>query len=183
MIYQTAGISFASGATAISAREQATAPSAMALVSAAHAGTTARIATVRVLAMAAEGVDTSRRVFLGIQSERRHMLAWTLSLILTCPLPYVESCVDVIELNHVHNSNAECTLSQIILWRDGHVAWWCHAPRAGHVRRVGGWYRMDVRHSGRLYRVTAPAYRETWTHHDPEVLDRENVATEFRGGL
>lgn len=111
------------------------------------------------------------------------MLAWTLSLILTCPLPFTESRVDAIELNHVHNSEAQHTLSQVILWRDGHVAWWCHAPRAGHLRKVGGWWRMDVRHQGRLYRVVAPAYRETWTQYDPELLDREIMATEIRSGL
>lgn len=116
------------------------------------------------------------------------MLAWTL-LILTCPSPITVSRVDCIELNHVHNEQAVCTFSQIIVWRNGHVAWWCTARDAGHARQVGGVWRMDVRDKshngipGRLFRVESPSWIETWTQFDPEVLDRENVSREQREGL
>lgn len=104
-------------------------------------------------------------------------------------LPVTTDDVDLIELNHCYNDNGEKVFDQVIFWE------W-HKPSCSH--RIIAWRFAEglhlIRHTrrgyqalwftgGRLRRVRAPCYRETWTQYDPEVHDRKQHAVARRRGL
>jgi len=63
-------------------------------------------------------------------------------------------------------------------WKGGHAA-----PLKRHDR--GGWWISQWKDErDRVWReVAAPMYRETWTHYDPEVRDRQYIPSNQRMGL
>lgn len=86
-----------------------------------------------------------------------------------------ERC-DLIECNHFFDSDGREVFVQHLAWdwhaRHGchHIATWalCKQEQARHCYTSGDWI---VCMKERQFR--APVYRETWTQHDPELLDRE----------
>lgn len=96
--------------------------------------------------------------------------------------------VDIIELNHYHDSRGCRILSQWIFWE-----WRAEF----NAYRVVAWRMANVTHSltssprvslrwrdGEICRrVVANECRETWTLFDPEVRDREFLWREGRRGL
>lgn len=97
-----------------------------------------------------------------------------------------EVLVDRLELQHVHHANQDPTkppplaYRQWILWRWSPsrqrfcVLDWCMADRVRWTlsRSRGDWL-LVVSAEGRLYRVRARTFRETWGMVDSEVLARE----------
>lgn len=93
-----------------------------------------------------------------------------------------QAIVDVCELNHVLPGEGRAGFSQIILWRwcplwnTHHVAQWFLIKEPGDVlveqkgtRRIVTWRGPG----GKVYETNAISFRETRTHYDPEVLDKE----------
>jgi len=100
-------------------------------------------------------------------------------LLLCLTLP--EATCEVLEKNHMHNPAGQHTSTQMIVWRDDHVDWWQFCDPV--VTRHGDEWRCVVWHEGRMWRIRAKTYRETWTQWDPERLDLERWPADRRGGL
>ena len=104
----------------------------------------------------------------------------------------VRDDVDLIEINHLYDEHGKRLLDQLIYYE------WCPTACRYQVRawrllknqaqvprrdwRTGEftatWHDGDV-----LRRVRSTAMRETWTQHDPELLEREFLAKEKRRDL
>ena len=122
------------------------------------------------------------------------LLALALLAVLPPELPHVEDTVDLLEVNHIFDHKGEPYFDQIIFWdwtgdRYAVVAWrqaktsdqWPHW-NFGSKRYVTVW--SD---DGTIRKVTAAAYRETFTQSgwdgDPEVRDQELLPKHERRGL
>ena len=117
----------------------------------------------------------------------------TTALIATATLavsrPDAPTPVDVCEVNHVLFENPEqgTRFTQVILWRwipvwnDHHVAQWmmAEADSITVLRRERHRVTWRDRH-GKVFRVRARTFRETWTRHDPEMLDRAKFSESAR---
>ena len=106
--------------------------------------------------------------------------------------PVSTDWADVIEVNHYYDEHGKHVFDQVIFWE------WRAEESAF---RVIAWrfLRLDNQiprrdpHRGdfvliwadakRLRCVRSPHYRETWTQHDPEVIDRRFFAQKLRRGL
>lgn len=121
--------------------------------------------------------------------------------LLSCPgparagspkLPGTEDRCAMIELNHKYDSNGIHVFDQVIFWdrdpRNGKyhvVAWHLIDPRdENHKRPVCDNHGCStfIMSAGRLVRVSAPLYRESYTDFDPEVEDRK-ITQEWRRPL
>ncbi len=106
--------------------------------------------------------------------------------------PLVCDRVDLIELNRVYDDEGRPAITQMIFWdwtpADGRfhvVAWrlWKQAEMQPTRDWAQGEYVL-LWHDGELLReVRAPAWRESWTQHDPEMEDRRQLAKGERRGL
>ena len=100
--------------------------------------------------------------------------------------------VDLIEVNHFHDECGNRILDQVIFFD------WCPANGRFVVRdwrlikSAALWPQRDWQdesyrcrwHDGPVLReVTAPLYRETWTQHDPEVINRKYLPRSARRAL
>lgn len=109
-------------------------------------------------------------------------------------MPFVGESVDLVELNHFHDAQGHSVYSQVIFWewspsdnRYETRAWKLvgdDLPREG-ITTSNGFCRVRwFDKNERLSRViTAPCFRESWTQHDPERLDRSNVPEHERRAL
>ena len=116
------------------------------------------------------------------------VLAATLMLTIVPYSPPAETHVDLIELNHVYDTDdGHITFDQWIFWD-----WW--PARRRYVCVAWRHYRADdqllhgrlwvlVRHEQGVMRVSADSVIETWTPNDPELDDRERFAPSLRRGL
>lgn len=120
------------------------------------------------------------------------MTVTALLLAVLCILPrspVIETRCDVIELNHFYDENGRHIFDQLIYWD------WCDVACRFQVRAWrmlksrSQWPILDRRRGGyvarwfdgeRLREVRARAFRETWTQHDPELLEREILSNEHR---
>lgn len=101
----------------------------------------------------------------------------------------VRDSVDLIEVNHYHDPRGEEILDQLIFYD------WCRHTRRFQVRawrliksdaqvprrdhRLGVWV-VRWHDEGVLREVTATSHRETWTKHDPELVERDFLPQEQR---
>lgn len=108
------------------------------------------------------------------------------------PEDVVEDRVDLIEVNHFFDERGRLVFDQVIFyeWTATHGryqvrTWRLLKSPAQQPQR--DWRRGDyvtVWHDGDLLRkVRTAAVRETWTQHDPELIDRELLPKECRRGL
>ncbi|PQO45853.1 hypothetical protein [Blastopirellula marina] len=98
--------------------------------------------------------------------------------------------VDLIEVNHLYDSQGRHVIDQLIFWdwnRDHFEirAWRLIKAETQLPRRDWnrGQYVCYWRDMQQLRKVWAPRKRETWTTHDPEVLQRELRPIEARREL
>lgn len=97
--------------------------------------------------------------------------------------------VDLIEVNHFFDEHGKLVFDQVIFYD------WCDDQARYNVRAwrllkkpsqlpKRNWNSGDyvaIWHDGELLReVRAPVMRETWTQHDPELIEREYLAKEKR---
>lgn len=136
----------------------------------------------------------------------------TLATLLLALIPQgdiVADDVDLIELNHYYDGCGQPIFSQFIFW-DWHPRLGTHVVRAwtmadttrtangvlvcrGNTPLIGnrpvptaaGWRLIytDRATGHTLRQITARAFRETWTQHDPEVTDRDRLPTADRTPL
>ena len=102
--------------------------------------------------------------------------------------PPAETHVDLIELNHVYDTDdGHITFDQWIFWdwwpaRRRYVCVaWRHYSQKDYL--LPGMVWTLIRHERGVMRVTADAVMETWTPTDPEVDDRELLDPSLRRGL
>lgn len=100
------------------------------------------------------------------------------------------SVVDCCETNHFYDENGRPIFVQEIYWQwsDDESRYECHAWRLvkepGMVPVKRGRFHESVWFDGeRLRRVRCRAVRQTWTQHDPELLDREKLPQDLRRGF
>jgi len=100
--------------------------------------------------------------------------------------------VDLIEVNHFYDEQGRLQFDQVIYYDwsepDGRyqVRAWRMLKSAAQIPRhdrrrnayVATWYDAD-----QLRRVSAASFRETWTQHDPEMVEREFLPKERRRGF
>ncbi len=104
----------------------------------------------------------------------------------------VKDKVDLIELNHFHDSRGEHVFDQVIFYnwskqmkRFQVVAWRLYKtesqiprPRYDHEGRV--YYKMVWHDDGVLREVIGRQQSETWTTYDPELTERNFLAQDQR---
>lgn len=119
----------------------------------------------------------------------------TLALLLLSILPHetvVREQVDLVELNHKYSDETgDLCLEQIIYyeWKNGRyqvVSWRMlksplMIPYRDHSH--GGYTAVWVDDQNTLRVLRADAFRETFTSHDPELLERTVLPSELRRGL
>lgn len=86
--------------------------------------------------------------------------------------------VDVLELNTMHDAQAQPTYQQVIAWQrmpeDGrlHNVGWRIVGSVGDLpEQHGAGWSVTVYESHRVLRVVAPQIRRSWTQCDPERVD------------
>lgn len=100
--------------------------------------------------------------------------------------------VDLIEINHFFDEKGKLVFDQVIFydWSKTHSRYQVRAWRLLRDRgqyperdwRRGEWWSLW--HDGETLReVRAPAFRETWTQHDPELTERDYLPKEKRRDL
>lgn len=101
----------------------------------------------------------------------------------------VQQSVDLIELNHFCDQDGREVFRQVLFydWSPGHRryivrAWRLVKSESMIPRRHWSPPRYEClwHDDGLLRQVTAPAFRETWTQHDPERANRKIVSEEDR---
>lgn len=106
------------------------------------------------------------------------------------PQPMLCDTVDRVEVNHVYDGLGQSVFSQII-WSDWSAidgrfqvrAWRLIKVQAIVPKRRGGYWVSRWLDGGKRREVRAKQYRETWTQHDPELLEREMLPKKLRTGL
>lgn len=124
-----------------------------------------------------------------------------LSIVATCSLcslslfPAEETLhdqVDLVEVNHYYDENANHIFDQVIFydWSDEHQRFQVRAWRLIKetsqlpTRNLStGGYGMIWNDGQFLREVHARAMRETWTQHDPEMRERTHFPKEYRREL
>lgn len=111
--------------------------------------------------------------------------------ILPAPDPIVDR-VDLVEVNHFYDERGKLVFNQLLFydWRPFQSEYEVRAwrllkgrdQRPERDHRSGEW--VTIFHDGGIFReVRAAAIRETWTQHDPELTERDNLPKEKRRGL
>lgn len=97
--------------------------------------------------------------------------------------------VDLVEVNHYHDARGQHVFDQLIFYdwssqqRRFQVRAWrliksdSQLPQREH--RTGLWL-VRWHDEGTLREVTATSHRETWTRHDPELVERDFLPQEQR---
>ncbi len=106
--------------------------------------------------------------------------------------PILSQRVDLIELNHFVDSDGREVFRQVLFydWSPQHKRFIVRAWRLVKTdslipkrRWAPPGYQCTWHDDGVLRQVSAPQYRETWTQHDPERLNRLTVAEDDRRPL
>jgi len=104
----------------------------------------------------------------------------------------VKDHVDLVEINHFYDEQGRLVFDQVIFydWSDEKM---CYTVRAWRLLKkreqapVRDWktghYRAVWRDGGTWRDVTADSFRETWTQHDPELVNRKFLPKEDRRDL
>ncbi len=114
------------------------------------------------------------------------VLLLTLISIQPSPAEPARDRCDCIELNHFYDSDGRPVFDQIIFWQGQHpIAWrlWKTREQTPWRDREQDGYVTAWTDGERLRVVRANSYRESWTQHDPEFVDREWYCKEQRRGL
>lgn len=127
-----------------------------------------------------------------------------LALILSLPIsPVKADHVAIIELNHVHNDDAEPRFDQLIFWEfrrsvplDGDGPTWSYHVIAWRIveaedyrlrKEQSRWvltlWDRETDESRQLRIIRAVSFRETWTNHDREIEQRTRLHQDYRRGL
>ena len=112
-------------------------------------------------------------------------------ILLVAPPATVDDACDVLEINHVcSQETGEEHFTQLIAWDferfEGRyqVCDWRFLKRNERPARYGDKYRVTFQDTNDQWRtVTAPAYRETWTTWDVELLERDTLKPCQRRGF
>lgn len=96
----------------------------------------------------------------------------------------VEISVDCIELNHLYDSEGRYVYDQVILWQkycdnEQHVVGWRLVKTP--LCFTNGFFILRDGDFDR--KIQYKMFRESWTQHDPEVVDRGRWPKEKRSGL
>lgn len=100
--------------------------------------------------------------------------------------------VDLVEVNHFYDEHGKLVFDQIIFydWCDVqcryNVCAWRMLKRPAQIPARDwrkGSYSATWHENGVLRRVSAKAMRETWTQHDPELVERDFLPKEHRREL
>lgn len=109
------------------------------------------------------------------------LLALTLS---SAPQPVV---VDLVEINHYHDTKGEHVFDQVIFYswssqrKRYDVREWMMLKADSHYpRQRGQGYFMRWHHDGDMREAVVKHRRETRTQHDPEMLERKYLEQEQR---
>jgi hypothetical protein len=118
------------------------------------------------------------------------MAIWMLLLFaLPGSKPALEDHVDLIEVNHYHDSRGEHVFDQLIFydWSSQKKRFQVRAWRL--IKSESQWPRRRYpaqdflvrwHDDGVLREVTSEARRETWTQYDPELIEREYLPQDQR---
>ena len=105
------------------------------------------------------------------------MFALALATLAILPLPDVaEDYCYRIELNHFYDEDGRPVFSQVIFWDERHViAWrnWRVPEQTPWLDRRRGGYVTQWLDGDKFRVVRAAHYNESWTQHDPELVDRD----------
>jgi len=118
-----------------------------------------------------------------------YFLAATVIGVVVWSNPTVDERVDMVELNHFHDSNGKFCFSQVIFWRWDHVEGNYHVGEWRMIEGVSINPRPDKctvkwkEHSGIERLVIAKHFRESWTQIDPERMDKNGHPESERIGL
>jgi len=98
--------------------------------------------------------------------------------------------VDLIELNCFYDNEAQLVFKQMIYYR------WSHVDNRYHVIdwrllknrdmipiKQGRYYETIWMDGDQLRRIRAKYFRRSWTHEDPEIMERERMPKDRRRGL
>ncbi|WDI41243.1 hypothetical protein [Bremerella sp. P1] len=106
--------------------------------------------------------------------------------------PVVQDQVDLIEVNHYYDSQGRLIFDQVIFyeWSQSdarfHVTAWRLLKSSWQVPRKrwsDGAYTTTWKDGDVLRSVVGKNMRETWTQHDPELVERDYLPREYRRGL
>jgi len=113
----------------------------------------------------------------------------SMSIVSTSNSSVIKDMVDLVEVNHYHDARGDHVFDQLIFYdwssqkhRFQVRAWRLiktesQLPRRDH--RQANWL-VRWHDDGILREVTAASRRETWTQHDPELIERENLPQDQR---
>lgn len=113
------------------------------------------------------------------------MIALLLALVLGTTQPTVKA--ELVEVNHYHDANREPVFSQLIFYE------WSAQRKRYDIRewrliknqsmypvpKHGRWL-LRWHDDGIMREVTIASVRETWTQHDPELVEREYLPQDQR---
>ncbi len=101
----------------------------------------------------------------------------------------VRDNVDLVEVNHYHDQHGQKVFDQLIFydWSEQRKRFQVRAWRLIKSERQlprrdyrADLYRVLWHDEGVLREVVAKAHRETWTQHDPELVEREYLPQDQR---
>ena len=104
----------------------------------------------------------------------------------------IESQVDVVEINHFYDDQAELVFDQIIFYDWSRtdncyhvIGWRILKDKSPVPKRVYGtnYYQSIWYDDGVLRKLRTKVLREAWLQYDPELLERESCPKEYRKGL
>ncbi len=100
--------------------------------------------------------------------------------------------VDLIELNHFYDEHGRLVFDQVIFydWSAGdsryHVRAWRLVKNPSQLPQrdwAGGGYSAMWQDGEQIRNIRSKSIRETWTQHDPELVEREYLPKEKRKEL
>lgn len=122
------------------------------------------------------------------------MIGIALLLLSIAPdLPVSEERCGRLEYNHYYDGEGRLVFTQLIGWDwyEDEGCWHCcfflMASQYANIKPSrnpqGGYAVTFYDHAGRLVRIEAASYAETWTQYDPELEDRAFLPKEHRREL
>lgn len=96
--------------------------------------------------------------------------------------------VDAIELNHFYDDQGRPVFTQLLFWEwtngERHLLDWRLQKTAIQPRRTADGWRLRFVDGEDVREIDTPNEpRESYSQHDPELLERERLPKELRAGL